>query len=167
MRSDTAMPVKGQTFTVDHVFGSEMSQSGLYEKTAGPMLKSFLDGYNVTIMAYGQTGSGKSYTMGTGDAPIDDTETQGLIPRFISDLFDNINHNQLEGKEDMQCKVSVAFLEIYGEDVFDLLVDSPSGYKSISERPSLAVRENDQGHVFVQGQNDVTVVDAAEALDLL
>jgi Cdc6-like AAA superfamily ATPase len=50
---------KGQNFTFDHVFGMELSQNELYGRTAAPMLKSFLEGYNCTIMAYGQTGSGK------------------------------------------------------------------------------------------------------------
>jgi hypothetical protein len=60
--SDTSIQFRNQTFTFDHVFGFDISQEDLYAQTAAPMLKSFLDGYNVTIMAYGQTGSGKSYT---------------------------------------------------------------------------------------------------------
>ena len=56
---------KGQRMTFDHVFGDELSQQDLYSQTAAPMLKSFMEGYNVTIMAYGQTGSGKTFTMGT------------------------------------------------------------------------------------------------------
>lgn len=47
---------KNHTFTYDYVFGMEMSQAELYQSTAAPMLKSFLDGFNVTIIAYGQTG---------------------------------------------------------------------------------------------------------------
>ena len=42
---------KNSTLTFDYVFGSEVSQQDLYTNTASPMLKSFLDGYNVTIMA--------------------------------------------------------------------------------------------------------------------
>lgn len=60
--NQTSIQFRNQTFSFDHVFGIDMSQQELYEQTAAPMLKSFLDGYNVTIMAYGQTGSGKSYT---------------------------------------------------------------------------------------------------------
>jgi hypothetical protein len=55
----SSLQFKGQTFTFDHVFGLEVSQVDLYTETAAPMLKSFLEGYNCTIMAYGQTGSGK------------------------------------------------------------------------------------------------------------
>jgi hypothetical protein len=45
---------KNQTFTYDNVFGLELSQQELYQNTAAPMLKSFLDGFNVTIIAYGK-----------------------------------------------------------------------------------------------------------------
>ena len=45
---------KGQTFTYDNVFGLDLSQQELYQNTASPMLKSFLDGFNVTIIAYGK-----------------------------------------------------------------------------------------------------------------
>ena len=60
--SDAAVFLRNQQYTFDHVFGTGVSQRELYALTAAPMLKSFLEGYNVTIMAYGQTGSGKSFT---------------------------------------------------------------------------------------------------------
>jgi hypothetical protein len=56
---DESIEFKNQTFTYDYVFGMELPQQQLYQNTAAPMLKSFLDGFNVTIIAYGQTGSGK------------------------------------------------------------------------------------------------------------
>ncbi len=112
------MTVKSQhKFTYDHVFGPDMSQEELYSQTAAPMMKNILEGYNVTIMAYGQTGSGKTFTMGTSDAPqCDDLSTQGLIPRFIADLFANIQSSgdvNCTGGEHRETKVKVSFLEIY------------------------------------------------------
>lgn len=160
-----SLEFKGQTFTFDHVFGVEKSQQNLYEETAAPMLKSFLEGYNVTIMAYGQTGSGKSYTMGTGDVSLEDQENQGLIPRFIFDLFENLN-DYGEG-EKLAITASVSFCEIYGEDVYDLLPESHTPLSFNESRPSLAVRENEQGNIFVQGQNEVVVNSAEHALDML
>lgn len=49
-----------RAFTYDHVFGPQVAQGRLYELTARPMLKPFLEGYNVTIIAYGQTGQSVS-----------------------------------------------------------------------------------------------------------
>jgi hypothetical protein len=83
---------KNQTFTYDYVFGMDLPQQELYQDTAAPMLKSFLDGFNVTIIAYGQTGSGKTYTMGTADNDFNDPNSEGLIPRFVCDLFDNLEN---------------------------------------------------------------------------
>ena len=51
---EESIQFKGQTFTYDHVFSSELTQQELYQNTASPMLRSFLEGYNVTIIAYGQ-----------------------------------------------------------------------------------------------------------------
>eukprot|EP01033_Poteriospumella_lacustris_P010586 gene10587-7533_t len=153
---------KGQTFTFDHVFGSDMTQMELYERTAASMLKNVLEGYNCTIIAYGQTGSGKTFTMGTSDVSNHDVASLGLIPRFVNDLFQNLND-----PEDQQItyKVKASFLEIYGEDVYDLLVSQPSSH--LMSRSSLAVREDEHGHVFVQGQLEQDVSDPESALEAL
>eukprot|EP01041_Mallomonas_annulata_P007618 gene7618-15601_t len=152
---------KNQAYTFDYVFGPQLSQQQLYEDTAAPMLKSFLEGYNVTIIAYGQTGSGKTFTMGTSDANMDDVKNQGLIPRFIYDLFENLKQSHEEQK--LQSKVKVSFLEIYGEDIYDLLSTSIRGM----DRPSLPIRENDQGLIYVQGQQEMVVTSPEEALSYL
>lgn len=151
---------KNQTFTYDYVFGMDLPQQELYQNTAAPMLKSFLDGFNVTIIAYGQTGSGKTYTMGTADNDSQDPNSEGLIPRFVCDLFDNLEN--FSRNETLESNVKVSFLEIYGEDVYDLLSDSRS-----VDRLSLPVRESDNGLVFVQNLQEVTVSSSGEALNAL
>jgi kinesin family protein 4/21/27 len=154
---------KGQTFTFDHVFGSDMSQIELYERTAASMLKNILEGYNCTIIAYGQTGSGKTFTMGTSDVNNHDISSLGLIPRFVNDLFQNLNDPV---DEQITYKVKASFLEIYGEDVYDLISASGSS-NSVMSRNSLAVREDEHGHVFVQGQVEQEVADPESALEAL
>lgn len=153
------------TYTFDHVFGSDLSQEELYKETAAPMLRSFLEGYNVTIMAYGQTGSGKTYTMGTADlhsneiVKDDFSLQQGLIPRFVTDLFNNIEDNISSSSQSISYKVKISFLEIYGEDVYDLIPLAHQGHPGFhsplptshrSERVSLMVREDENSKVFVQ-----------------
>eukprot|EP01041_Mallomonas_annulata_P013144 gene13144-27796_t len=101
------------------------------------MVKSYLEGYNVTIVAYGQTGSGKTFTMGTSDANMDvaKNQNQGLIPRLqLLSIFQKSHAFYF-------CQVKVSFLEIYGENIFNLLPTSNQG----KDRPSLSIRENDQG----------------------
>jgi kinesin family protein 4/21/27 len=51
---NTSLVFQGQTFTYDHVFDTELTQRDLYNETAAPMLKDFLEGYNVTIIASGK-----------------------------------------------------------------------------------------------------------------
>jgi hypothetical protein len=163
-----SLTMKGQTFTFDHVFNSNMSQTELYTQTASPMLKSFLEGYNVTIIAYGQTGSGKTFTMGTSDLQADG-QVQGLIPRFLTDLFDNITSPSIDENERLESQVSVSFLEIYGEDVYDLinLNNNVPGSSKLLDRPTLMVREDDKGHAIVQGLLEVDVTSAESALEQL
>eukprot|EP01035_Chromulina_nebulosa_P029303 gene29303-38828_t len=170
------------TYTFDHVFGSDLSQEELYKETAAPMLRSFLEGYNVTIMAYGQTGSGKTYTMGTADLNSNDSvkddfsSQQGLIPRFVTDLFNNIEDNISSSSQSLSYKVKISFLEIYGEDVYDLIPLAHQGHPGFhsplptshrSERVSLTVREDENSKVFVQGQHEVEANNADAVMDIL
>lgn len=47
-------------FTYDNVFDATLGQADLYAQVSGPLLRSFLEGYNATCICYGQTGSGKT-----------------------------------------------------------------------------------------------------------
>ncbi|ERE82133.1 kinesin-like protein KIF25-like protein [Cricetulus griseus] len=84
--------------------------------------------YNVCIMAYGQTGSGKSYTM-LGPHSEDDAaallsgvhEDLGIIPRAAEELFRLISENPSRSP-----KVDVSIVEIYNNNIFDLLAKDNS-----------------------------------------
>ena len=79
--------------------------------TVQPLIGSVLDGYNVCIFAYGQTGSGKTFTMeGPDDNP-------GISKRAVADIFEQI----AEGAEDEDREVTISMLEIYNEEIKDLL----------------------------------------------
>ena len=74
--------------------------------------QSFLEGYNATILAYGQTGSGKSFTMQ------EDPDHIGLIPRAIVHIFEG---KEAEEDDDTLFDVRVSYIEIYNEEIRDLL----------------------------------------------
>lgn len=76
--------MRTSSYTFDGIFPGATTQEALYKKTIEPLLDSFLDGYNATIICYGQTGSGKTYTM-MGN--IDDTANRGIIPRLFDTIF--------------------------------------------------------------------------------
>ncbi|PWA61737.1 kinesin-4 [Artemisia annua] len=103
-----------RSFNFNKVFGPSATQGEVFEDTR-PLIRSVLDGYNVCIFAYGQTGSGKTHTM-TG--PKDLTEdNQGVNYRALNDLF--FLAEQRKGT--LQYDVSVQMIEIYNEQVRDLL----------------------------------------------
>jgi len=83
---------------------------------ASPLVTSVLDGYNVCIFAYGQTGTGKTFTM-------EGTErNRGVNYRTLEELFKIAE----ERKESATYDLSVSVLEVYNEQIRDLLAVSPS-----------------------------------------
>lgn len=78
-----------------------------------------LDGYNVCIFAYGQTGTGKTFTMeGT-------QQNRGVNYRTLELLFKTTE----ERKETFTYSISVSALEVYNEQIRDLLDTSPTSKK--------------------------------------
>lgn len=112
--------IAGKQFSFDHVFCEGSNQETLYGQVR-TLLDGVLEGYNATILAYGQTGSGKTYTMGScvGDTTI--TSSSGLIPRFLVDLFARLDDGNTQAKNAPQTRLETSFLEVYGEDIHDLL----------------------------------------------
>ena len=99
-------------FTFDYVFGLTSRQQELYEQVVMPLMDTYFNGYNVTVLAYGQTGSGKTYSMGTcatiNTSNADDEMSNAVIPRVIQEIFTRIEN--LKEKSDFLVKVS--FLEV-------------------------------------------------------
>ncbi|KAG8363872.1 hypothetical protein BUALT_Bualt19G0067700 [Buddleja alternifolia] len=104
-----------KSFTFNKVFGPSGTQEEVFADTQ-PLIRSVLDGYNVCIFAYGQTGSGKTYTM-TGPKELTN-ESLGVNYRALSDLF-MISEQR---KDTISYDISVQMIEIYNEQVRDLLV---------------------------------------------
>ncbi|CAG8542125.1 7973_t:CDS:2, partial [Cetraspora pellucida] len=125
---------KKQTWTFDKVFGPETSQKDIYDQVVKNMVDKFLEGFNVTILAYGQTSSGKTYTMGTSNGYSQLPETKGIIPRSMATLFSYVNSTQYKSRKFV---VKVSFVEIYNEDLIDLLAEGD--YES---RPPVTIRED-------------------------
>ncbi|KAK3746698.1 hypothetical protein QZH41_018915 [Actinostola sp. cb2023] len=101
-------------FTFDKIFSQTSNQSEVFEEIS-QLVQSALDGYNVCIFAYGQTGSGKTFTM-EGDHS--DIEKRGMIPRSMEHVFETSSHLKDKG---WNYKMEASFLEIYNENIRDLL----------------------------------------------
>ncbi|XP_057770575.1 kinesin-like protein KIN-14K [Salvia miltiorrhiza] len=111
-----------RSFRFDKVYGPTSTQAQVFADTQ-PLIQSVLDGFNVCIFAYGQTGSGKTYTMTGPDGASEDE--WGVNYRALKNLF---TITQDRGSI-LQYEVSVQMVEIYNEQVRDLL--SNDGQKKL------------------------------------
>ena len=122
-----------KTFTFDSVFPPNTEQERIYKATAMPICDSVMEGYNGTIFAYGQTGTGKTFTMeGENDPP----ELRGIIPRAFAQIFEQIASR---GDEATEFLVRASYLEIYNEDVRDLLSKQAHSRLDLKETPESGV----------------------------
>lgn len=106
------------TFTFSAVFDAGASQEAVFEGSGMRQLVELaVEGFSCTVFAYGQTGSGKTYTLmgplGQSDAP----GLLGLMQRSFSFL--------LEQSRGTGLALSASYLEIYNEQVRDLLSAGP------------------------------------------
>lgn len=86
------------------------------------------------------------------------SDNTGLIPRFMNDLFFNLEKQRKASQSSSQFTLQASFLEVYGEDVHDLL--DPS-------RTSLPLREDASGGVVCAGLTHRSVSTAMQALTVL
>lgn len=104
-------------------------QVHIYNTCIRQLIEGCLQGYNATVLAYGQTGSGKTYTMGTGLEADQQSghlsDTIGILPRSVHHLFTGIEHLREEavqnGRTPPDFRVQAQFLELYNEEIIDLL----------------------------------------------
>ncbi|KAB1275674.1 Kinesin-like protein KIF25 [Camelus dromedarius] len=157
-------PLINKTYTFERVYGPAESQRAVFEDVC-PLLTSFLDGYNVCIMAYGQTGSGKSFTM-LGPRPERDPALPsgphghlGIIPRAAGEVFRLIAENP-----SWRLEVDVSVVEVYNNDIFDLLAKDGCAVVSRAKRQVLTTTE---GKKEVSGLTRESVHSAVELMTLV
>ncbi|XP_051024424.1 kinesin-like protein KIF3A isoform X2 [Acomys russatus] len=137
-----------KTFTFDTVFGPESKQLDVYNLTARPIIDSVLEGYNGTIFAYGQTGTGKTFTMeGVRAVP----GLRGVIPNSFAHIFGHI----AKAEGDTRFLVRVSYLEIYNEEVRDLLGKDQTQRLEVKERPDVGVYIKDLSAYVVNNADDM------------
>ena len=135
-----------KTFQFDYVYPMETTQREIYDQVAFPIVDSIFQGYNGTVFAYGQTGCGKTYTM---MGVVDNPELKGIIPNAFSHIFGFI---KTEG-ESKKFLVRCSFVEIYNEEVRDLLVNN---------NQKLDIREDKKKGTYVKDLTYVTLKDTED-----
>lgn len=142
-------PIK--TFAFDTVFGPDSKQLDVYNLTARPIIDSVLEGYNGTIFAYGQTGTGKTFTMeGVRAVP----ELRGIIPNSFAHIFGHI----AKAEGDTRFLVRVSYLEIYNEEVRDLLGKDQMQRLEVKERPDVGVYIKDLSGYVVNNADGMDTI---------
>mmetsp|Transcript_56214 Transcript_56214/g.136237 ORF Transcript_56214/g.136237 Transcript_56214/m.136237 type:complete len:1623 (+) Transcript_56214:225-5093(+) len=167
----------GPKFTFDQVFHGTTPQSQVYDDRVAPLVENCLQGYNATILAYGQTGSGKSHTiMGPpGSMPNallqqgnEEQHCAGVVPRAIRNIFHKLDliRQKTASDDAFEYTVRVQFLEVYGEEIRDLLNPqaSGSGAGGGSGASKLSIRDVGNDEPEVVGATDMKVDSAEEAL---
>lgn len=135
-----------KTFQFDYVYPLTSSQREVYDEVAFPIVESIFQGYNGTIFAYGQTGCGKTYTM---MGIVNDSTLKGVIPNAFDHIFGYIANEGTSKRFLVRC----SFVEIYNEEVRDLLVKSNSTNNGMQGKSSkgLEVREDPKKGTYVKG----------------
>ncbi|NXX86487.1 KIF4 protein, partial [Urocolius indicus] len=145
-----------KSFTYDYVFGPSVEQEEVFNTAVAPLIRGIFKGYNATVLAYGQTGSGKTYSMGgTYTANQEHEPSVGIIPRVIELLF-----KEKEQRQDWEFTLKVSYLEIYNEDILDLLCP-------LRERSQISIREEPKEGIKIVGLTERSVTCAQETVSCL
>lgn len=115
----------------------------------------------IVIFSYGQTGTGKTFTMegGRTDAKSStDDPTTGIIPRAVEDIFEQLERCGCE-----EYSLRVSYIELYNEELFDLLASTDNEDR---ERLRIFDDPNKKG-VIVSGVEEVPVRNRSDVFKLL
>ena len=140
-------------FTFDSVYDHTNTQREIYEETALPIVRAAMEGYNGTVFCYGQTGTGKTHTM---EGSLDPPAERGIIPNAFDTVFADIDASEAVDKTFL---VRASFLEIYNENVRDLLAKD--------QTKTCALKETPEKGVYVDGLTTFVVKSAEEMREVL
>lgn len=136
-----------KTFTFDAIYNWNSTQSELYDETFRDLVNSVLNGFNGTIFAYGQTGTGKTFTM---EGIHNDKTLRGVIPNSFEHIFQHIAMSTQQ-----QYLVRASYLEIYQEEIRDLLNKDCQIRLELKERPDIGVYVKDLSSFVVKSVQEI------------
>ncbi|KAL1514028.1 hypothetical protein ABEB36_003355 [Hypothenemus hampei] len=145
-----------KAFTFNYVLGPTNRQEELYDKCVAPLLDNIFKGFNVTIFAYGQTGSGKTHSMGTAYIENGNDREVGVIPRIVQEIF-----NRIRDEFSIDFTITVSFMELYREVLYDLLANKPR------DQCILEIREDIVKGIHIPNITEMSVESSRDILEVL
>ncbi|KAK3237556.1 hypothetical protein CYMTET_52380 [Cymbomonas tetramitiformis] len=141
-------------YQFEKIFGQATNNGQIYSEVVCDMVQAAVSAYNCTIFAYGQTGSGKTHTiLGNQDDP-------GIMLRAFCDLFSKIDSTQ-----DRVFCVRVAYIELYNEELYDLLSEKPMD--RMGDRGLLKIVETPTRGLAVHGLREVDMSTPEQMMQVL
>ena len=90
--------------------------------------------------------------------PSDPSNGMGIIPRAVSNIFARCRELRDERGNAWSFNIKGSFIEIYNEDLIDLLSVDEMG------KTMVQIREDKQGHIIWEGLREVNVRTASEVM---
>lgn len=189
---DLNAEVRGvKEYSYSGVFGPDSTQSNIYDNVAAPLIEGLFSqtkssdrggaslslGESALLFTLGVTNAGKTHTvMGTGfetkmqkmdgvNTPHDDW---GIIPRSLDHILARVNALNADSKSGPKLQVYMSYLEIYNENIYDLLpMKSEIPRRPCDGPPTLKLRESRRGRIFVRGLARHAVDNVQRGLELV
>ena len=98
-------------YAFDFAFDQDAQQEKVFNLTTQFLIEGILNGYNSTVFAYGATGAGKTFTM------LGNQVNPGIMYQTMKEIFEQLQ----DLKIDREYEIKVSFLEIYNENIRDLI----------------------------------------------
>lgn len=140
-------------YSFDHLFFPESTNEDIFEEVVKKVVLQSMNGYNGSIFTYGQTSSGKTFTMnGSHTQP-------GIIPQAIYYCFKSIQ----DSFPDREFLFRVSYIEVYNEQVKDLLNSEPCHIKIQHDPKNGTKLSGVKEQVVLSPQQVIALIRAGEA----
>jgi len=158
LNKNSKNPRKKKPIKFPSIFNDNTSNEQIFEKILTPKIKDCFEGVSFTLLTYGISGSGKTFTIFGNDSNRKKIEkknnSKGIIFFTIDKIFDlkesiefglgdedsenfkNFQNclenekNEISKEEDFKVDITASFIEIYNENVYDLLAVEKNNEKS-------------------------------------
>lgn len=147
-----------KNYEFDYIFNQQSHQHEVYEEVS-LLVQSMIQGKNICIIAYGQTCTGKTYTI---QGP--NKSHPGIAIRSAKELFEligsDLNDEGLKHISKHGSKLSLSIIEIYNENIYNLLGDGNN------DQQHLSMYENSNGNMVIPELNPIRIHNFNEASKL-